>query len=127
RVFRAIWWWRTDRIIRGDLAGAYLSQVVDALGIEVQSAMEGRVDAMLLPIYGGAMGKREARGISERVQTGRRSRVTVHGAPPTGQVAHGWRATGHMGKPDEPVRLEHDPAVMPTLFRMLWGLRHEGW
>src|SRR5262249_5472057 len=65
-------WWRTDRIVRGDLAAAYLNQAVEALRIPMVSATEGVVPPILLTITGGITGKAEVAAFTARSRSGRR-------------------------------------------------------
>src|SRR5262245_517723 len=122
RRYGRLWWWRTDRVVRGDLAAAHLTQAVEALRIPMASATEGTVPPVLLTITGGITGKAEVRSFTVRSREGRRGRVAL-GAPPGGQVPQGWRASGTKKGGD--VRVAHDEA-MPVFARLLWHLAEDG-
>jgi hypothetical protein len=124
RRYATVWWWKNNRAIRGDLAAAYLVQMAEARGVLFQSVVEGPVAPVLLTVQGGITAKGEVKSIVEQSRIGKQSRVRL-GAPPTGQLPHGWLATGHMKQGN--VRLFHDPEAMPVFASMLWGLRHQCW
>jgi hypothetical protein len=124
RRYATVWWWKNNRAIRGDLAAAYLVQMAEARGVIFQSVVEGQVAPVLLTVQGGITAKGEVKSIVEQSRIGKRQRVGK-GAPSTGQVPHGWLATGHMKQGN--VQVGHDPEAMPVFAVMLWGLRHQGW
>ena len=122
RRYGRLWWWRTDRVVRGDLAAAHLTQAVEALRIPMASATEGTVHPILLTITGGITGKAEVRSFTARSREGRRGRVAL-GAPPGGQVPQGWLVTGT--KKDGNIRRSHSED-MPVFARLLWHLAEDG-
>ena len=121
--YGALWWWKNSRAIRGDLAAAHLVMMAEARGVRFHSAVEG-APPVVLTVHGSITAKGEVSSIVEQSRIGKLQRVEK-GAPSTGQVAYGWRASGHMKQKN--VAVAHDPDVLPVLAVMLWGLRHQGW